>query len=190
VAHSAKHMSLLMCIASCTVIWLLLYFLVLSPLWFLYSMHPPHFMLPSVCLMLTFPIAPWLALIVLWVPIWLVIVFKPLVFTHVPQFEYCCYQHYSICLTLLACLPLWVSKTQFPVIPEIWERIGASGATFIGWSRSSLVTLSLLVLVPSIGSRLRDQARCALTFFPSPVQFITQLYIGLFCNSLCFTWPI
>jgi hypothetical protein len=33
--------------------------------------------------------------------------------------------------------------------------------------------LSLLVLVPSIRSRSRDRARCALTFFPSLVQFVT-----------------
>ena len=111
VAHSAKHMSSLMCIASRTVIWLLLYFLVLSPLWFLCSMHPPRFMLPSVCLMLTFPVAPRLAPIVLRVPIRLVVVFKSLVFSYVPQFKYCYYLHYSICLTLLACLPLWVPKT-------------------------------------------------------------------------------
>jgi len=78
-----------MCIASCTVIWLLLYFLVLSPLQFLCSMHPPCFMLPSICLMLTLPVAPQLAPIVLRVLIQLVVVFKSLVFTYVPQFEYC-----------------------------------------------------------------------------------------------------
>ena len=52
-------------------------------------MHPPRFMLPSVCLMLTFPVTPRLVPIVLRVPIRLVIVFKSLVFTHVPQFKYC-----------------------------------------------------------------------------------------------------
>ena len=103
-------MSPLICIASCMVIWLLLYFLVLSPLRFLCSMHPPCFMLPSVCLMLTFPVTPRLALIVLQVPIRLVVVFKSLVFTHVPQFEYCLLLFYPICLTLLSCVPLWVPQ--------------------------------------------------------------------------------
>jgi len=56
-------------------------YLVFSPLWSYAPMLPPHYMFPSICLMLTFPITPWLFLILLWVPIQLVLVSKPLVFT-------------------------------------------------------------------------------------------------------------
>jgi len=69
-------------------------------------MHPPRFMLPSIYLMLTFPIAPRLAPIVLQVLIRLVIVFKLLVFTHVPQFEYCLLPALSYLLNSPSCLPL------------------------------------------------------------------------------------
>jgi hypothetical protein len=55
--HSLPHGNMITPLFPCT-----------SPLQFLCSMHPPYFMLPSVCLMLTFPIAPQLAPIVLRVP--------------------------------------------------------------------------------------------------------------------------
>ena len=160
-------MSPLRCIASRTVIWLLLYFLVFSPLRILYHMHPPHFMLPSICLMLTFPITPQLVPIVLQVLIWLVIIFKSLVFTHVPQFEYCLLPALSYLLNFPV-LSSSRSPTRLSSLLSLKsENPLVQGTTFVGWSRSSPVALSLLVLVLSIGSQSRDRAWCALMVFPS-----------------------
>jgi len=73
----------------------------------------------------------------------------------------------------LACLPLWVPQDLVSCHSEIWEHIGARGATFVDWSQSSLIVLSLFVH----GPQSHDQAWCALTVFPSPVYSITQTHM-------------
>jgi len=89
VAHSDKHMFLPLCIAPT---WNYIYsftYLVLSPLQSYAPMLSPCYMFPSICFMLTFPITPQISLILLQIPVQLVLVFKPLVFTHVPWSKYC-----------------------------------------------------------------------------------------------------
>jgi len=81
-------------------------------------MHPPRFMLLSVCLMLTFPIAPQLAMIVLRVLIQLVVVFKSLVFTHVPQFKYCLLPALSYLLNS-PCLSSSLSPTRLSSLSSL-----------------------------------------------------------------------
>ena len=61
-----------------------LLYLVLCPLWSYAPMPSPHNMFPSICFMFTFPITPWLFLILLWNMIQFILVFKLLVSTHVP----------------------------------------------------------------------------------------------------------
>ena len=74
----------LMCIASCTELYLCLYLSCTFSTPILCPMLPPCYMFPSIWLMLTFPVTPWIVPILLQVLIRLVLVFKPLVFTHVP----------------------------------------------------------------------------------------------------------
>ena len=88
-------------------------FIPLLTLYFLHSDPMPHaspsLYVPSIWLMLTFPVTPQLALILLQVPIQLVLVFKPLVY---PSSNIVCYPHCPLllkpsCLFSLI-LPCWV----------------------------------------------------------------------------------
>jgi hypothetical protein len=74
-----------------------------------------------VTLMLTFPVTLRLALIVLQVPIWLVVVFKSLVFTHVPQFKYCLLPALSYLLNS-PCLSSSLSPTRLSSLSSLKSK--------------------------------------------------------------------
>ena len=123
-------------------------YFVLCPLQSYAPMPSPHNMFPSICFMFTFPTAPWLSPILLQNPIWFILVFTPLVSTHnlctLVQIDcYPCLTSPSsdLCLYLII-----VSESLEDLVSrcsEIWEHLSARGTTFVGWSWSFLLALSL-----------------------------------------------
>jgi len=73
---------------------------------------------------------------------------------------------YLLLNSSLVYLPLWVPQDLVSCHSEIQEHIGARGATFEGWSRSSPIALSLLVLVSFIRPWSCDRAWCMLMVYP------------------------
>jgi len=90
VVHSNKHVFLPLCIAPTQNYIHSFTYLVLSPLQSYAPMLSPCYMFPSVCLMLTFPVTPQISLILLWDPIWFVLVFKPPMYPSSNIVNYCC----------------------------------------------------------------------------------------------------
>jgi len=120
VVHSDKHKFLPLCIAPAQNYIHSFTYLALSPLWSYAPMLSPCYMFPSVCFMLTFLVAPRISLILLWIPIWFVLVFKPLVFTHVPSsniVNYCCI---TSPLSVLLSDPSLLSPIRLS-IPALWN---------------------------------------------------------------------
>ena len=171
VVHSNKHMFLPLCIAPTQNYIHSFTYLVLSPLQSYAPMLSPCYMFPSVCLMLTFPVAPWISLILLQDLIQFVLVFKLLVSTPCTLVQIL---SITCCLTSPLSVLLSDPSSLSPIrlsIPVLWN------STTHWCKRCNLRRLKLKFSTcaksslpcPFIRPWSHDQAWCVLTVFPPPV---------------------